>query len=556
MVLHVALVGKCNRSPPTRVDLLKRLRRTSPRSYHATRSYLWTEESLFERLAPVSLDAANSGGSFYYAFGADLSCGNNDDDVRVTIMMMLDLTAAVNDMVAILTEREGGAAGANVEEADSNVVLVELADVVEQSEESRSAYLTRWGAEEHNYHRTMAHRVLLSAGKVYVVPLPARHSCRLQQDAQLQEREKSIPFAFLAMDGAAREELHDPAATRALHEWSNGVARVMREESWHFAVAAVPASVGELVHTYPQILQPALLHHSVREPLHWLRDGKLAPMTSDCTEGIIRGVIQEYCVQVQNGRYVRLPLRMPRHTFAHFYCAGLSAPSTVAAAAAEEALARARASLAGNRGADMEADSAEVFLGLQLTIALHRLRSEVSGPHSTAIDSFLKERQCRNEESTAICLTDDISSQNELGDLRRKVMSVASRRGDSIEWMRAYAQEAAVAYNMTDNEVLRLDESMLGLGETDTLSTESNNYDSDDDDDDDGSATSAGDDSTVASRHVEEMESLLEAGMCEAVLGSSHDDEAEEEAALEKVADNILFLETVQMLARDGMSRK
>ncbi|EAN83401.1 hypothetical protein C3747_138g78 [Trypanosoma cruzi] len=534
MVLHVALLGKSTSTPLTRLDLLEALRRNSPRGYHATRSYLWTEDNLFTTLSPVPLFDVNSVGCCYYAFRAELSCGGNNEDFRVAVMLLLDLTAAVDNLVAIATEKEDVESH---EEEESNFLLVELADVLEQSEATCSDYLKRWGAEEHNYHLTMARRVLLAAGHVYSLPLSLPSSpCTPSSYLELQ-------FHFLAMEAEMQNRCREDALTEALHQWANEVERVMREESCHLAVAAVPISVAELLDAHPQLVQTALLHHTIRQPLSWLAVGTQLSSSSTRLEGVVNGVIQEYRVLAQNKLYVRVPLRMSRYSFAYLFFAGL--PRVLA----EKPLSRTETPLAllshvGGGGEEVEADERELLLGLQLTIALHRLRFEVKGQHTFVIERFLQELQCRNEKGDVAEITpENASLRRELDRLRRKLMPVATMRGDSIDWMRSYAQEAAMDYNVTEKEIDRLEVSMLDNSESGTLSA---------DDADDAFSNKDDEAASGVSQQLEEMDSFLGARMCEAVLSGSD----VEEAALTNVADNFLFLETVQMLAQDDIPAK
>ncbi|EKF37830.1 hypothetical protein MOQ_001968 [Trypanosoma cruzi marinkellei] len=534
MVLHVVLLGKSTSTPLTRLDLLEALRRKSPRGYHATRSYLWTEDNLFTSLSPVPLFDVNSVGCCYYAFRAELSCGGNNEDFRVAVMLLLDLTAAVDNLVAIATEKEDVESH---EEEESNFLLVELADVLEQSKAIRSDYLKRWGAEEHNYHRTMARRVLLAAGCVYSLSLSLQSSpCTPSSYLEPQ-------LHFLAMEAEMQNRCREDALTEALHQWANEVERVMREESCHLAVAAVPISVAELLDAHPQLVQTALLHHTVRQPLSWLAVGSQLSSSSKRSDGVVYSVIEEYRVLVQNKLYVRMPLRMSRYSFAHLFFAGLPRVLT------EKPLSRTETPLTllspvGGDGEEVEADERELLLGLQLTIALHRLRCEVKGEHGFVIEQFLQELQCRNERGYVGDMTPgNASMRRELNRLRRKLMPVATMRGDSMDWMRSYAQEAAMDYNVTEKEIARLEESMLDNSESGTLSAD----DADDafSNEDDGAPSGV-------SQQLEEMESFLEARMCEAVLSGLD----VEEAALTNVADNVLFLETVQMLAQDDIPAK
>ncbi|ORC90860.1 uncharacterized protein TM35_000072840 [Trypanosoma theileri] len=549
MVLHISLVGKSNHSPPTRLDLLEKLRRFSPRAYHATRSYLWTEDNLFTNLSPVKIITAvapkgDCDCCYYYAFKADLSCGGNNEDVRVVAMLLLDLTAAVEEIAAIITEQE------DVGEEDvSDVLLVELADVVEQSEERRRAYLRRWAAEEHNYHRKMVNRVVLSSGDLFILPLSLPYTTFIQNESEKENDKIKVSLAFLSLDKETKEHCRERELTEALHDWANGVERVMREESWHLAIVSIPASVAELINVYPHLVQKALLHHSVREPLHWLQSGTLASISSSHAEDIVRVVIQEYRILVQNNRYVRVPLRMPRYTFAHFYCTSIP-PSL-----RSEPLVVNYSSNTQKNNLNIVTDEKEVLLGLQLTIALHRLRCEVPGSHKEVIEQFLKDLQRRNDETSMISNVvndpNDVLSQRRLNRLRRRMMPVASMQGHSTDWMRTYAQEAARMYDVTDKEFARFDENMLNSSESDSSSQEENNTDKYESDDDTISTTE--DEIHAVEREIEEMEPLLEAKMREAVLGrdgvcSGNENET---AALAAVAENVLFRETVQMLAHD-----
>ncbi|KAH9580012.1 hypothetical protein LSM04_006208 [Trypanosoma melophagium] len=544
MVLHISLVGKSNHSPLTRLDLLEKLRRFSPRAYHATRSYLWTEDNLFTSLSPVPLAVEAPRQSCYYAFKADLCCGGNNDDVRVIAMLLLDLTAAVDGIVAAVTEEE--------EEDASDVLLVELADVVEESDEIRRAYLRRWGAEEHNYHRKLVHRVVLSSGNLFVLPLSLPYTNFIKNESRKGNDIMELPLVFLNMKKETQECCLERELTEALYDWSNGVERVMREESWHLTIVAVPATVAELIDLYPHLLQKALLHHSVREPLHWLQSGKLASMSSVFTEDIVRIIIQEYRILLKNNLYVRVPLKMPRHTFAHFYSTSLP-PSL-----RSEPLVINHSSTRDEKNLNIVTDEKEVLLGLQLTIAIHRLRYGVPGSHGEVIERFLKDFQRRKDETSAI--SKDVFSQRSLNRLRRRMMPVASIQGHSTDWMHVYAQEAAMTYDVTDNELAHFDETMLNSTGSDSSSQEEHNSD---EYESDGTGSTLDDDDDASygvDRAIAEMEPLLEAKMREAVLGSSsggiNENENEETAALAAVADNVLFRETVQILARDDLRRR
>lgn len=543
MALHVLLVGRCLHSPPTREQLLKLLRRHSPRSYHATRSYLWTEDNLFTGLTPVRLADADFHGYCHYAFRADLLFGGNNDDVRVTVMLLLDLTSAVDDLVAIVTEEdEPEVRGNSGENEEVNVLLIELADVLEESEEMRNLYLTRWGVEEHDYHRTMVRRVMLAAGGVYALPL------RLTVSAQ--EDDMALPLAFLAMDAETRERCREPAVTEALHAWANKVARVMREESRHLTVVAVPASVAGLLDVYPQLTRAALLHHTVRKPLTWLANGKQVSTVLGKTENIVSGVIQEYRMLIHHRRYVRLPLCMSRYLFAFFFHAALP-PCLTKEPLTQEGLPFLLS--APENDMDVAADEGELLLGLQLTIALHRLRCEVKGSHSTIIEEFLKDVQLGGEKGTVGAAgPHDFFSQSELDRLRRKVMPVSAVRGDPIDWMRACAREAEMEYNLTEKELARLEEVMLSHSESESFSDPDEEEEEKRSDNGDGGLTRDTENVDISGQ-LEEMESLMETHVREALLGGGCDSE---NTVLDNVSDNILFLQTLQMLARDGASGK
>ncbi|ESL10558.1 hypothetical protein TRSC58_01708 [Trypanosoma rangeli SC58] len=535
MVLHVMLLGKSARSPLTRQDLLTKLRRSSPRGYHATCSYRWTEDSLFTSLSPLPLSAVNGSESCFYAFKADLSCGGNNDDVRVVVMLLMDLTAAVENLIATATEKEEVG---SQETDESNVLLIELADVWEKSEEVRRAYLERWGAEEHDYHHTMVRRVMLSAGHVYALPLSLRPTLPAQSLGL------GLYLQFLAMDAGMRKRYREDAATEALHLWANEVERTMREESCHLTVAAVPPSVAELVDAHPQLVQAALLHHTVRQPLSYLAAGSQSSPTR--SEEIVYSVIQEYRVLMRSKRYVRMPLYMSRYSFAHLFCASL--PRLLV----EKPLSQTHSLsipvfTVGESSEEVEADERELLHGLQLTIALHRLRCEIKGQHTFVIEQFLKELQCRNERiATSGGEADDASLQRRLDRLRRKVMPVVSMRGGSVDWMRSYAQEAAMAHDVTEKGIARFEEFMLDNGASGSTS-ESN----DDVEEEDGAFYSEDGEATAGvSRQLEEMDCFLEMRMRQAVLGSSEVGNA----TLSRVADNVLFHETVQMLAQDELS--
>ncbi|RNF13199.1 uncharacterized protein Tco025E_06294 [Trypanosoma conorhini] len=538
MVLHVTLLGKSTRSPLTRHDLLTKLRRSSPRGYHATRSYHWTEDSLFTGLSPVPLSVFNASGCCYYALKADLSCGGNPEDVRVAVMLLMDLTAAVENLIALATEKDDAASH---EAEEDNVLLIELADVWEQSEEVRRAYLERWGVEEHNYHQTMVRRVMLAAGDVYVLPLS------LQPTLLTQGQELEPQLQFLALDAGGRRRCREEAATEALHLWASEVERVMREESCHLAIAAVPASVAELVDAHPQLVRAALLHHTIQQPFSCLAvEAQSSPTRS---EEILYDVIQEYRVLVRNKHYVRMPLSMSRYSFAHLFCASLPRILVEKPLSQTQTLSSSF-SHAGGSSEEVEADERELLLGLQLTVALHRLRCEVNGQHAVIIEQFLKDLQCSNELRATRSGGEDssVSFQRRLDYIRRKVMPVASLRGDSVEWMRSYAQEAAMAYNVTEKGFARLEEAMLGNRESDTVSESSDAAE-----DSDGALFNSDDEVAAGvSRQLEEVDSFLEARMRQAVLGGCD----VEEAALDRVADNALFLETVQMLAQGEVALK
>ncbi|CBH11843.1 hypothetical protein, conserved [Trypanosoma brucei gambiense DAL972] len=562
MVLHVILLGTYSHSPPTRNDLLYSLRKHSQRSYHATSSYLWTEDNLFSNLTPLPLpETLFSSGTHrcgYYAFEAYLSLGGNDEDTRVTAMMLLDLTEAIQGLTAAVTESEGTVKGEEEEEEETDVLLLELADIIEHSEGTRGEYLSRWGAEEYDYHQRMVGRVIMMGGSVFVVPLRPNGQLRPRQKSLKQQslRDKCYErleplLTLLEVDDSVRKRFLEEEMTEALQVWAHRVASTMREGSWHLAVVAVPAPVAELVDKNPTLARAALLHHTARQPLHWLRNGALAPTQYSGAESIVRGVVEEYRMLTQSGCYVRVPLRIPRYIFAHLHCSA-APPSLISTPlCATTYFPQQRSASGGDESCvAVEATEEELLHGLQLTIALQRLRREVAGPHAAVIESFLKDvkkggggnLQESNESG------EDIFSQRYLCNLRRKVMNVPTLRSHSTSWLYAYAQEAERLQTLTGDDVNRLDDYLFNDGAS-ACSGSDNTTESNEEETGRSHAVYPSErDETDVLLQLKEMEHIMELSTREAVLGGSGGERSE----LKKVASNALFLNTVHMLSQDS----
>nr|CCC48502.1 conserved hypothetical protein [Trypanosoma vivax Y486] len=552
-ILYVTLVGRCAPTPPTRSDLLHALRGCSPRCYHATSSYIWTEDNFFTSLRPYQTHPATALGAAnpFYAFVADMSCGGNEEDVRVVVMILHDLTVAVKDLVAVVTEGSGVAVNSKEENGErSDVLLVELADTIEESEEAREAFLRRWGADEHDYHQSMVGRVLMTAGAIYVAPLHMEKSIatRVTQVVDGCKRRVSVPLTLLEMDSSERESLREPTMTEALHRRLGDTFRLMREESWHRAIVAVPMLVAEIVYKQPCLVQDALLHYVVRHPLQWLRNGKMLPTFSPTVEDLVSTVVQEYRMMLQNLRHVRIPLHMPRYVFAHLFCAPV--PPSVLAEPLERTIETARLSILTGKTQEvdvlLETNKEEVLLGLQLTIALQRLRKEMPYPHGRVIDDFLADVAGKEKEKEG-----DLRGAplRYLRRLRRRLMPVPTTSAHSTEWMRAYAMEAAQTQLITDNELAGFDEYMCGAVDCESSSSETDKLAWSDGSDlcAFGFNSSMDNDCENAFRQLEEIEEPLETEVRDAVLAGSHNEELE----LERLAANPLLRETVQLLSAD-----
>nr|CCC91052.1 conserved hypothetical protein [Trypanosoma congolense IL3000] len=555
MVVHVLLLGKSAGVVPTRYDLLCALRRSSERSYHATSSYIWTEENLFSSLVPVPIPKGSLGLCApetwrFYAFEAHFSVGGNDEDVRVAVMTLLDLTAAVDDLAVLVTEAE------EHDKEESDVLLVELADVIECSEKIRAFYLDRWRAQEHNYHKSMVGRVTMKSGSVFVVPLPGGQ----QMEQPLQNIIPSSPFDcgknrlailsdLVTTDVTASLKYREREMTEALHSWACCVARVMRGESWHLVVAAVPPTVAEVANAHPELVRAALLHHVVRFPLHWLPNGMLAPTAPPTAGMVVHDVVREYRVLIQNNWCVRIPLHLPRYIVAHFQCADTPPAVVAQPLLTPSSLGRSNETTKDESAGSAEASGDELLWGLQLTVALQRLRKEDNSAHAAATEKVLEEVKYgdNSEFFSGGATAGDGCFRRRLWALQRKVMPVQNLREHDRGWLLEYAREAERLQFFTDNEADLVDKYM-DYESGDNYDSSSSRSDAETEDESEVFGRDAADVpedgcNMTFSQQLRIMENAIGENACETLLGDSQT----EDDVLREVASNTLFINTVHM---------